>query len=76
MNEKTKILAEAVVDELSQIGREDIIAMALLRFNRRQTEAKLKIRLGAVKARLENLTTNKNRNLNNGKRNSALQCAR
>ena len=73
MNEQMKLLAEAITDELSDIGREDIIAMALVRFNRRQTEATLKIRLGAVKARLETLT--KNRNSKYGERKTALQCA-
>ena len=74
MNEQTKILAEAIMGELSSIGREDIVAMALVRFNRRRIEATLKIRLGAVKARLENLTKSK-RNSNYGERATAQQCA-
>ena len=74
MNEQTKILAEAIMGELSSIGREDIIAMALVRFNRRQSEAVLKIRLGAVKARLKTLTKSK-RNSKYGERATAQQCA-
>ena len=72
MNQKTKILAENIFDALTDLGREDIIAMAVLRHQRRQTEATLKIRLGAVKARLENLTK---RNQRYGERHYALQCA-
>jgi len=75
MNQRTKILADSIVNNLSEIGREDIIAMALVRFNRRQTEAKLKRRLGAVKIRLDNLTEKK-RDLKYGERSTALLCAR
>jgi len=68
MNQKTKILAERIVEELSDIDREDIVAIALLRFNRHKAEMTLKLRLSVVKASLENLIKNKKRKLKYGEK--------
>ena len=74
MNEKTKILAEQIVAELDDLGREDIIALAIMRHQRRSTERTLKLRLGRVRRMVEALSKN-NRKVNRGERQTRRCCA-
>ena len=55
MNNQTLTLAESIVGELVAYQREDVIALALLRQNRGRAENTLKIRLHAVRNKLEEL---------------------
>lgn len=72
MNQRTQILAESIIDELNVDGREDILALALLRSNRRNTEITLRLRLSAVKATLENLIQSKKRQVKYGEKETRL----
>ena len=68
MNQRTKILAESIVEELTDCGREDIVAMSLLRLNRHKTEMTLKLRLSVVKASINNLIKSNKRKLKYGEK--------